>query len=248
VGQYVQIPIVDNQGQGATGETINVFRLTTPPGERKFTLGNNPDQLFTNIHAVSATVTKRLTRWYLNGGITWLHARGAVAGSHGGNSGIQQRSSTTFNDSFGRNPNNFVNLQGPLANDTEWQFKLQGVVRLLWGFQASASVDHHSNAYLIRNRLLPTAVAGEPSGVIIQPRGELGRLPDMTIIDARLQKDIRLGTDARVGLAMDVLNLNNENAHQSVRSSNVTSSVFHYPNSNSIVTPRRVMLSAKFSF
>jgi hypothetical protein len=248
VGQYVQVPIVDNQGQGATGETLNVFRLTSPPGERIFELGNN-EGLFTNIHAVSATVTKRMTTWYLNGGVTWLHGRGAVVGNQASNTTIQQRSATTFNDNFGRNPNHFVNLEGPLANDTEWQFKLQGVVRLPWGFQASANVDHHSNAYLFRTRSLPTAVVGEPSiTIIIQPRGELGRLPDMTIVDARLQKDVRLGTNARLALAMDVLNLNNENAHQSVRSASVTSSAYHYPSSNTIVNPRRLMLSAKFHF
>jgi hypothetical protein len=246
VGQYVEVPIVDNQGQGATGETINVFRLTTPPGARRFALGNNSDQLFTNVHAVSATVTKRMTRWYFNGGVTWLHARGAV-GANPRSTTIQQRSATTFNDSFGRNPNDFVNLEGPLVGDVEWQFKLQGVVRLPWGFQASANFDHHSNANLVRVRNLTTAVVGEPSiSVLLQPRGELGRLPDLTFVDARVQKDIRLGTDARVILAMDVLNLANENSPQGVQSSTVTSSVFHYP--SGFVTPRRLMLSAKFSF
>jgi hypothetical protein len=195
---------------------------------------------------VTATITKRMTRWYLNGGVTYLHGRGAVGANPRGTT-IQQRSATTFNSTFGRNPNDFVNLAGRLIGDVEWQFKFQGVVRLGWGIQASANVDHHSNAYLLRVRNVTSAVAGEPGiSVIVQPRGELGRLPDLTFVDARVQKDVRLGTDARMVFAVDALNLTNDNAPQGVRSSNVTSSDFHYP--TGFVTPRRLMLSARFSF
>lgn len=246
VGQYVQVPIVDNQGQGQTGNTVDIFRLTTAPGDRKYLLGNS-DQLFTNIHAVSATVTKRMTRWYLNGGVTYLHGRGAL-GQAARATTIQQRSALTFNDSFGRNPNDFVNLEGPLVGDVEWQFKLQGVVRLPFGFQASANIDHHDNAFRVRTRSVPASVAGVPSvTIIIQPRGdELGRLPSLTIADARIQKDFRLATTSRVSLAVDILNVTNENAPQSVQSANVTSSVYQFP--STFVLPRRLMLSAKFSF
>ena len=243
VGTYVQVPIVDNTGEDPTGRTINVFKLTSPPGDRQFELGNS-DDVFTDIHAVTANFTKRMTVWYANAGVTYLRASGAVGGT-ARNTSVQQRSGLEFQP-FGRNPNDLVNVAGRLSGDVGMQYKAQGVVRLPWGFQASASVDSHGNAHELRVRTIPASVAGQSSTIILQPRGELGRLPWITIIDARLQKDIALGRGARVGLVFDALNLNNENAPQAVVQANVTSSSYQFP--TTFVAPRRYMLSGKFSF
>jgi outer membrane receptor protein involved in Fe transport len=113
--------------------------------------------------------------------------------------------------------------------------------------QASASFDAHQGAHQLRTRTIPSSITGQPSTTImLQPRGDLDRLPAVTILDARLQKDVRLGRGARVGLVIDALNLNNENAWQSVVTANVTSSSYQFP--TSFAQPRRYMLSAKFSF
>jgi outer membrane receptor protein involved in Fe transport len=243
VGTYVPISIVDNVGEQQTGQTIQAFRLTSPPGDREFVLGNS-DQVFTDVNAFSVTVNRRMTRWSLNFGVTYLNADGLVGGSVRTTS-IQQRSGLEFSQ-FGRNPNDLVNAAGPLNGDVAWQFKGQAVFQLPWDFLASANVDHHDNAHRFRVRTIPASVAGISSTVFMQPRGELGRLPDTTIVDARLQKSFRLGGTARLSVAADALNLFNENAPQSVQSTNVTSAVYQYP--QTFVTPRRFMLSAKFNF
>jgi hypothetical protein len=243
VGTYVQVPIVDNSGKDPTGSTINVLRLTSDPGARKFELGNS-DRVFTNIHAVSATLTKRMTRWYLNAGVTYLRAEGAVGGSARGTS-VNQRSGLEFQP-FGRNPNDFVNIAGRLNGDVGLQYKAQAVVKLPFGLQASANLDSHLNAHRIRVRTIPASIAGQSSTILLQPRGEFGRLPKITIIDARLQKDFPLGRGARLSVLLDALNLNNENAPQSVVQANVTSSSYQFP--RDFVAPRRLMLSGKFSF
>ena len=243
VGTYVQVPIVDDQGKDPTGRTINVFRLTSDPGARKFELGNS-DQVFTNIHAVTANLTKRMTRWFANAGVTYLRANGAVGGS-ARSTGISQRSGLEFQP-FGRNPNDFVNIAGRLNGDVGWQYKLQTVVRLPFGFQASANLDSRSGAHRLRTRTVPASIAGQSSTILLQPRGELGRLPSVTILDARLQKEFPLGRGARLSLIADALNLNNEDAFQAVVQANVTSSSYQLP--TTFVVPRRFMLSAKFSF
>ena len=161
------------------------------------------------------------------------------------NTSIQQRSGLEFQP-FGRNPNDFVNIAGRLNGDVGWQYKLQTVVRLPWGFQASATLDSHANAHRVRVRTIPASVAGQSSTILLQPRGELGRLPSVTIIDGRVQKDFPLGGGARLALFFDALNLNNENAPQSVVQANVTSSHYQYP--TTFVAPRRFMLSGKFTF
>ena len=129
-GTYVQVPIVDDAGKDPTGDTINILRLTSDPGARKFELGNS-DEVFTDVHAFTANLTKRMTRWYANAGITYLRATGAVGGT-ARNTSIQQRSGLEFQP-FGRNPNDFVNIAGRLSGDVGWQYKLQTVVRLPLG-------------------------------------------------------------------------------------------------------------------
>jgi outer membrane receptor protein involved in Fe transport len=243
VGTYVQVPIVDDVGEGATGRTIDIFSLTSDPGARKFELGNS-DQVFTNVHAFTANLTRRMTSWYVNGGVTYLRAEGVVGGSARTTS-IQQRSGLEFNP-FGRNPNDLVNAAGRLNGDVGWQFKLQSVVRLPWGIQGSANLDYHENAHRIRVRTIPASIAGQSSTIILQPRGELGRLPSITILDARLQKEFALGHGARVAVFLDALNLTNENAPQAVVQANVTSSAYQVP--TTFVAPRRLMLNGKFSF
>jgi hypothetical protein len=120
-------------------------------------------------------------------------------------------------------------------------------VRLPLGLQASASLDAREGAHRLRTRAIPSSVAGQSSTfIILQSRGELGRLPAVTIVDARVQKEFSLGRGARLGVFVDALNLNNENAPQSVVSASVTSSSSQFP--TTFVAPRRFMLSGKFSF
>ena len=244
VGSYVQVPIVDNTGKDPSGNTINIFKLTTDPGARKYALDNS-DRVFTDVNAISVNLTKRMTRWYANGGITYLRATGGVGGSARSTS-ISQRSALEFQP-FGRNPNDFVNLAGRLNGDVGLEYKLQGVVRLPFGFQASANLDAREGAHRIRVRSLPASVTGQPSTtILLQPRGTFGRLPSFTLFDARLQKDFPLGRGARLSLFVDALNLNNENVPQGVVQANVTSSSYQFP--TNFVVPRRFMLSGKFSF
>jgi hypothetical protein len=89
-------------------------------------------------------------------------------------------------------------------------------------------------------------VAGQPSTtIILQPRGELDRLPWVTIVDARVQKEFVVG-NSRLTVFLDALNLNNENSPQAVASANVTNGQYQYP--TTFIAPRRLMLSGKFSF
>jgi hypothetical protein len=120
-------------------------------------------------------------------------------------------------------------------------------VKLPWGFLASASFDSRKGAHRIRTRSLPESVTGQPStNILLQPRGDFGRLADVRILDARLQKDVMLGRGARVSFFIDALNLNNENAPQGVLSASVTSPNYQVP--TTFITPRKFMLSAKIHF
>jgi outer membrane receptor protein involved in Fe transport len=245
-GQYVQVPFTDDLGDNPTNRTFNVFQLVSDPAGRQFRI-SNPDGVGTKVDALSLDLVKRMTgNWQLNGSVTWLRATGRVTDSVSG-VGIQQRGGLQFRD-FGKNPNDFVNTDGRLRLDVTWNFKLQFLYKLPAGFVVSTNVIHRNNAWLVRRGRVPASVTGIPEGttVFLQRRGENGRLPDITQVDARLQKDFSLSENVRFSVFVDALNLLNESDYESVESSLVTSSVFNFPFST--VDPRRFMLGAKFRF
>jgi len=247
-GTYVLVPIVDDVGPDATGRTIEVFQLQSDPGARQFQITNatslTKPPVETDVNAVSATLTKRMTKWYANAGLTWLRASGLSVESYG--AAISQQGTLAFAPD-GRNPNDYVNREGRLPGDVGWQFKIQFVYQLPAGFLVSTNVDHRQGAHRIRTQSLSAALSGGIYGqVALSPRGTFGRLPSFTMVDARLQKDFKLGGNKQLSLFADMLNLTNENPPQTVRSSIVDSDVYQFP--NSFPFPRRLMIGAKASF
>jgi outer membrane receptor protein involved in Fe transport len=245
-GQYIQVPFTDNVGKQPTGNTFDVFKLVSDPGERAFRI-TNPPGVESDVHAATLTLLKRMTgKWSLNASVTYLNANGRVQESRSGVT-LQQRSGLQFRD-FGKNPNDFVNTEGPLVLDVPWNFKAQLVYQLPAGFMISGNFSHRDGPYKVRRATLNEATIGVPEGrlTLLQQRGTLGRIPSVTFLDMRLQKDFRLGKTVKLSVFADALNLLNEDAYEGVQSSTATSSVFLYPIDP--VDPRRVMLGAKFRF
>jgi outer membrane receptor protein involved in Fe transport len=242
---YVQVPFVDNIGANPTGQTIQVFRLTSDPEQRQFRI-TNPDGVGSDVNAVSFGLLKRMTgKWSLNTSATWLRATGRLTDSISGAT-LQSRGGLQFRD-FGKNPNHFVNTDGRLTLDVTWAFKVQAVYQLPLGFLASASFVNHDGAHKVRRGTVRD-ITNIPEGttVLLQKRGTLGRLPDVSLLDMRLQKDFKLGSNVRFSVFADALNLLNSDAYEGVQSTLATSSVFLWPFDP--VDPRRVMLGAKLRF
>jgi outer membrane receptor protein involved in Fe transport len=245
-GEYVPLQIVDEFGDNPTGRTIELRQLVSDPAERQFRI-SNPAGVGSDVHAVSFGFNKRKTgRWMLNGSATWLRAEGRLTDSTSGVT-LESRGGLQFRR-FGRNPNDFVNTDGRLPHDVTWAFKAQAVFDLPAGFLVSANLDSHDGAHIVRRVGGLGDDTGFPEGttILLQPRGENGRLPDVTLLDVRLQKDFKLGGNARFAVFADALNILNSDVHEGVQSSTVTSSVYLYPFDP--VDPRRVMLGAKFRF
>lgn len=254
-GTYVQIPFTDDQGPGATGRTFPIFAITSDPADRFFQITNRPE-LTSDINAVSFGVTRPMrNKWQFSASATWMRAKGSLqegrggAGEQGSGVGIEQRGGLQFRN-FGRNPNMFVNADGRLRSDVAWQVKTQLVYQLPAGFLVSANFSYRSGAHLIRRIRLGADVTGIPvdntNVLILQPRGENGRIESVTFLDARLQKDFKLSEKVKFSVFADALNLLNESATQSVVSTLVTSGAFWFPVDP--VDPRRVMLGAKLRF
>ena len=244
-GQYVQVPFVDNLGPNPTGQTLQVYQLVSDPAERQFRI-TNPAGVGSRVNAVSVGLLKRMTgRWSLNASATWLRATGRLTDSISGAT-LASRGGLQFRD-FGKNPNHFVNTDGRLTLDVEWSFKVQAVYQMPWGFLASASFVNHDGAHTVRRGTVRD-ITNIPEGttILLQKRGTLGRLPDVSLLDVRLQKEFKLGGNARFSVFADALNLLNDDAYESVQSTIATSSVFLWPVDP--VDPRRLMLGAKIKF
>lgn len=245
-GTYVQVPFLDDTGPGATGRSIPVFQLVSDPASRQFRITNGADT-GSDVHAVSFAVLKRMTgKWQLNASVTWLRGTGRVTESVSG-VGISQRGGLQFRD-FGKNPNDSVNTDGRLRLDVTWSAKGQFVYQLPWGFMVSGNVAHRNGAWTLRRARVPADLTNIPEGttILLQKRGENPRIPDVTQVDMRLQKDFRFGKNVRLGLFVDGLNLLNEDAWETVQSSLVTSDSFDHLATP--VFPRRFMLGTKLRF
>ena len=200
-----------------------------------------------DVDAVSFGLLKRKTgKWMLNASATWLRATGRLTDSISGAT-LESRGGLQFRD-FGKNPNNFVNTDGRLTLDVTWAFKVQAVYDLPAGLHGLGELRQprrgaHGAA---RQRVARVTDIPESTNILLQKRGTYGRLPDVSLLDMRLQKDFKLGDNVHFSVFVDALNLLNEDAHEGVQSTIVTSSVFNWPFDP--VDPRRFMLGAKLRF
>jgi outer membrane receptor protein involved in Fe transport len=252
-GEYSRVPYVDDLGDNPTGRTLQLYQLQSDPEGREYRITNPPD-FNSDINAVSLGLFKRMTgKWQMTASATWMRATGSLqegqggAGEAGTGVGIIQRGGLQFRQ-FGQDPNNYVNVDGRLKSDVEWQFKVQAMYQLPAGFLVSANFSHRSGAHLVRRTRALRDITQVPENrpILLQPRGENGRLDDVTLLDARLQKDFKLGGDVHLAVFADALNLLNGNTTQGVVTSLVESDSYLYPLEP--VTPRRLMLGAKIKF
>jgi hypothetical protein len=256
-GTYDTVPYVDESlgplDTDPTGRTIELVRLLSDPEEREFRI-SNPPIMQSDINAVSLAIHKRMAdKWQLTASGTWMRAEGSLqegqggAGEAGSGIGIIQRGGLQFRQ-WGQDPNNYVNADGRLKSDVEWQFKVQAVYQLPAGFLASANFTNRSGAHIVRRTRALRDVTQVPENrpILLQPRGENGRLDSVSILDMRLEKDFNLGGDVRLAVFADAFNLLNSDTTEGVITSLVESDSYLFPLNP--VNPRRFMLGAKFKF
>jgi outer membrane receptor protein involved in Fe transport len=239
-GVYEQRTFIDNLGVEGTGRSIPVFRLLSDPGERVFQL-TNPDQLFTRFNGVILQATKRMAdNWQLVSSLTWGKSEGRIGSSRGGPLAAQSGTAGTF----GRNPNDYINTDGLLIGDREWQFKNQLVVQLPAGFLVGANYTYQSGRPWARRVRVPGL--GITSEINAEKIDGSRRVASWNILDLRVQKEFRLSGNVHAALFADVLNTFNDDANEDIESRLGTADNFGRP--SRFVLPRRLMLGAKLRF
>lgn len=242
-GVFRPVTYIDDQGQGATNQAIVLQQLQNSRADLRYVLGNDP-RMYLRVNAVNLGLMRRFSgRWSANANVTWMRSTGRTSQSREGVE-VRQLSGIQFRE-FGRDPNDFVNTDGRQRGDIEWQLKGQLAYRMPWDVVVSTSVSSRSGANLIRQAGVSN-LTNLTTTVLLQKRGENGRLPSVTFFDFRLEKDVRVGPTARVAVSADLFNAFNDDAPQRVRNSRVTSSVFNWP--RDFVLPRRLLIGAKLKF
>lgn len=244
-GQYVQVPYVDSVGTEATGETVMVWRLTSPPNDRIFLL-TTPDGLYTRYNGLTLVATKRMANnWTGTFSAVFSKTTGRIGSSARTGSGSAQSSGagTFARDAAG--PNDYVNTDGRLIGDKPVVLKANIVARLPWGILLSGNLQHQTGRLWAR-QIRPNGL-GFPSPPIINMEANTGerRVKDINMIDLRAQKNIPIAAMS-LSLFVDALNMTNTDANETVGSQLGNSSAFGVP--TGFVTPRRLQLGTKLTW
>jgi len=249
-GQYAQTSYVDNRGTNASGSTVNVYRLLTPPGLSVFEMTNavgpNGQLLFNRYNGVTMTATKRMShKWQGTFSLVLSKSEGREPSSIQG----PRASQSTTPASFGRfpnGPNDFVNSDGLLIADRPVIAKAQIVYGLPWNLTISGNVQHQTGRPWGRQiRVSGLGFATAPT-IYMEPLDGSLRVPDLNLIDMRIQKSFPLQGTFRADAYVDLLNLTNADATENVGSRLGTSSSFALP--TSYILPRRAMIGLRFRF
>jgi hypothetical protein len=249
-GTYVPVNIVDNTGQEPTGQTLTVFRLTTPALDRFFELRTD-DRMFARFNGVTIVANKRMSNnWQGTFSVVLSKSEGRIGSSLGSPLAIQSASASSSssvfgNPGFGATPSDFINTEGRLIGDRPVVAKAQIVYNFPWGFLVGVNAQHQTGR--LWSRQIRPGGLGYPFRPRINTEPNTGdrRVPDWNLVDLRIQKDFK-GRGWDVAVFGDILNLGNSDAYEGVLERNAAATTYGEP--SRWIYPRRLMVGAKFRF
>ena len=243
-GQYVEEPAVLLDGR-----TMQIFRLTNLRSDRRYQLTNPADYSLTYNGLVMAVEKRRSHGWQAFGSYTLSRSYGLQPSSGTTAAGAQVATVGSPPGffappvTFGRDPNDLTNADGRLPNDRPHIFRVMTSVDVpRTGFVVAANLQHYSGKPWAATALINPQ--DSQRRVLLEPRGTQ-RLPSQTLLDFRVSRAIRFGNVVQVELRLDVLNLLNDTAGESVQTD-----VFFDPafgRANIFMDPRRAMVSVKLT-
>ena len=231
------------------GRTMQVFRLTNLRSDRRYRLTNPADYSLTYNGLVMAVEKRRSHGWQAFGSYTLSRAYGLQPSSGTTAAGAQVATVGSppglFASpvTFGRDPNDLTNADGRLPNDRPHIFRVMTAVDVPGtGFVVAANLQHYSGKPWAATALINPQ--DTQRRVLLEPRGSQ-RLPSQTLLDFRVSRAFGLGSVGQVELRLDVLNLLNDTAGESVETDVFFDAAFG--RANIFMDPRRAMVSVKLT-
>jgi hypothetical protein len=144
---------------------------------------------------------------------------------------------------FGRDPNNLTNAYGRLPNDRPQMFRVMGAIDVpRTGFTVAGSFQYFSGKPWAASTQI--ALPQGDQRILIEPRGTR-RLSSQSLLDVRVSRTIRVGSQGHVELLLDLLNVLNDTAEESLATDNIASPNFGRP--TVFVDPRRAMVAIRLN-
>lgn len=172
-------------------------------------------------------------RWSFGGGVAHTWNRDQAAGYSG---------QTVRNNTYPLTPNDLINANsGGRHAFTTWTAKAYGTYEAPWGLRVTPVLRHQAGQPF--GRTFVTALSYDIVRVLAEPVGSR-RMDNITIVDVRVEKGIRLSHNRRLAGFVDVFNLFNANPEQNTIWSSGTS--FLRP--VTIVPPRIVRIGTKLEW
>jgi hypothetical protein len=246
-GVYVPVSYTDSVGQGATGNTVTVFRLVSPAADRRYLL-TTPGGLYSRYNGVTVQLTRRMAdSWSAVASVVYSKSTGRLPSSARATASTNQSSAA---GTFGREaagPNDYVFTEGLLVGDRPVVAKLNFVYQLPWGLMAATNMQYQSGKPYARH--VRVSGLGFPSAptIAMEERDGSRRVDPLKLVDVRLQKDFGLpGSPLKLGVFADLMNLTNDASYQGIASNLGTSSAFGVP--TSFIPPRRFQVGTKIQW
>ena len=246
-GVYVPVNYTDSVGADATGNTVTVFRLTSPAADRRYLL-TTPGGLYSRYNGVTVQLTRRMSNsWSAVASVVYSKSTGRLPSSARATASTNQSSAA---GTFGREaagPNDYVFTEGLLVGDRPVLAKLNFVYQLPWGLMAATNMQYQSGKPY--NRHVRVSGLGFPSAptIAMEERDGSRRVDPLKLVDVRFQKDFGLaGSPMKLSVFLDLMNLTNNDSYQGIASNLSTPSAFGVP--TSFIPPRRAQVGTKIQW
>ena len=192
---------------------------------------------------------RRSNGWQAFTTYTWSKAYGLLPSSNTSAGGTQTSTvSPPQPSTFGRDPNDLTNARGRLPNDRPHMLRVMGSVDVpRTRFVLAANLQRFSGKPWTAGAQI--ALPQGAQRVLLEPRGSR-RLSSQTLLDVRLSTAITLGKLGRIDLLLDVLNLLNDAAEESLATETLMTETVFSPTFGqpvSFVDPRRAMIGVRLN-
>ncbi|MBK6405462.1 MAG: TonB-dependent receptor [Holophagales bacterium] len=200
VNQNDDYVVAEIPGNPLTGGTQTVYTLQSDP---RFVLENAPGAYRRYESAILRFEKRYADGWSLKASVVWSELRGNALKN---NSYVPE-----YQDRNGQ-----VNADGLLESSSTWEGKLSASVDLPWGIKASGYYTYLSGEFWTPYaRVSAPGAKNDRTNVNIVERGT-EQLDDRNLVDLRLSKDFRLGSELRLSLFADAFNVFNSDTATAV--------------------------------
>ncbi len=251
---YTPFEITVANGPGGTvgspqPRTVTVWNLDPTLASAQNNIRDNEDYLDTDYKGIEFTANKRFSdNWQMVAGLTYGNNRGGV--NVGNGSGQSATASGAFNADL-NDPNNLVYPDGVIGNDSTVAFRLSGSYRFPWDINLAGTYIGNSG-YPYVSTVTVTRAQAQAVGVnltratqpvLLSERGD-ERLDSVKMVDLRLSKIFRLGSNRSFTPQVDLFNLFNADTTTTIN--NGVGNTYLFP--GEILSPRIIRVGFVLNF